>query len=491
MNTQICLPIPNQLYLWLHDEFLCDLEAKYYTFICRLIHNTINNIRINKQDYALIDRDHRNKIDIRMYGAVSYLDTELYEFHGKNKGHCVTTKQAKKIELYYAEDYEFAKQARRYHLGNWFYAEFLARYKSVLVDDFTDEFVNLYTGKPIDKSVYFKTQCKYKKADKPIIRKALKAIERRVFNRSAVIEHLHSFEIEDSKNKDIFSSFLSDLYSWITILVSGIQKESDNIYSYQPKYNINSSGRVSEIGSGLQSCSRRMKYASIQGIDDIHNYDLKGSQVNGLIHQFNLQDLDTEWLENYVNDDNAKQLYADQVGVTVNTFKQCLLAFIMGGSLSAKSASSVFNYLKNDPHINQDHFKACERLKTLKELLAPVSKSLNKWKASIYSGKYIELGTKYGRVYGGNKLIKNYLGIPYCVGPGNLSRNKLAARILQGQESAFIHNLTVLSSKYGFKVIGNEHDGIITLGQIPKEATEEVKEIIGVSEFSLVEKDIL
>jgi hypothetical protein len=65
---------------------------------------------------------------------------------------------------------------------------------------------------------------------------------------------------------------------------------------------------------------------------------------------------------------------------------------------------------------------------------------------------------------------------------------KLAAFVLQGQESFFIHHLTILASKFGYRIMANEHDGLITIGEIPKEAITEASRLSGLKYARLVEK---
>jgi len=64
----------------------------------------------------------------------------------------------------------------------------------------------------------------------------------------------------------------------------------------------------------------------------------------------------------------------------------------------------------------------------------------------------------------------------------------VAAFLLQGTEHAYIHTLTMLGPKYGFRVIANEHDGVISLGWIPAEAQAEAAELSGFADAKLVIK---
>ena len=50
---------------------------------------------------------------------------------------------------------------------------------------------------------------------------------------------------------------------------------------------------------------------------------------------------------------------------------------------------------------------------------------------------------------------------------------RAAAFILQGQEAAFIHRLTVLGKDNGFVPVNNQHDGIVVIGEIPQSAIDQ------------------
>ncbi len=119
----------------------------------------------------------------------------------------------------------------------------------------------------------------------------------------------------------------------------------DGFYLYTAAHRAQKTGRFSEIGGGLQSASKEMKLASTLGIPGLYNYDLVSSQVNGLIQEFARFGLDTEWLENYRDDPDAKVKYAELVRVDVDTWKICLLATIMGSTIAANPNSSVYSAL--------------------------------------------------------------------------------------------------------------------------------------------------
>ena len=95
--------------------------------------------------------------------------------------------------------------------------------------------------------------------------------------------------------------------------------------------------------------------------------------------------------------------------------------------------------------------------------------------------------------HGGKRYVKNATGMTLCVDdmkPRKLG-STLAAFILQGREARYIHELTLLSERYGFRVIGNEHDGIVTVGEVPDEAAREAAEASGMAFAVLVQKSFV
>lgn len=208
-----------------------------------------------------------------------------------------------------------------------------------------------------------------------------------------------------------------------------------------------------------------MKKAAFNNIENLRNYDLRSSQVIGLIQQFKSAGLDTSWLENYKDNKLAKKNYADQIGIEVDVWKRCLCAVIMGGSVprNEKSKGKVLEYLIEAA--NGDPLLTLEYTSKFAEVIEPLSNALSKWHEWLLDF-YVE---KVGYYNGGKLYIANATGVKLCIndlpnGKDIWARKaKVAAFVLQGQEAAFIHCLTALSLQYDDKVLQNEHDGLIPL----------------------------
>jgi hypothetical protein len=64
----------------------------------------------------------------------------------------------------------------------------------------------------------------------------------------------------------------------------------------------------------------------------------------------------------------------------------------------------------------------------------------------------------------------------------------MAAFYLQGVEAGYIHWITVLSKDFGYTCLSNQHDGLVTIGEIPEEAREIAKQRSGLKYAVLEEK---
>jgi hypothetical protein len=303
--------------------------------------------------------------------------------------------------------------------------------------------------------------------------------------------------------------YMNDKQCLASILARNPQRVGDSgVWSFIPSYEMQMSGRVSLEGGGLQSASRAFKYLAYEGIENLNNYDLVSSQVNGLIQQLQLAGVDASWLENYRDNKESKFNYAAKVGVSVKCWKNMLCALIMGAYLPKKITRSVTDSLENgaggsaivDYIINEidSPEQRVEVLSNFSKCVKPLKDALDRWHTYL-----VEYALTKSVKVNHKRFLTNAVGAKLNV--SDLMRNPewkvkatLAAFTLQGQEAAYIHTLTSLSPKYGFKVLANEHDGLVTIGEIPVEAMEEAAKLSGlenakldIKEFISMEEDAL
>jgi hypothetical protein len=361
---------------------------------------------------------------------------------------------------------------------------------------------NLFNGKKDNKKQVSKTTDDSDNEYSELVTNSVKIIKESLFNMTEIKKHIAGLQakldeaidkygVGSKEYKTAFGQLKAD-ETWFASVDNNALQIDDNIWSYTPVYRVKMSGRIYAI-RGLQCCSREMKAAAYTGVDELRNYDLKASQVSGLQQQFELAGLDTTWLENYRSNPNAKKEYAAQVGVSVDTWKSCLCSLLFGASLSKpgkrtakKMAAQIeknrdkmraidtalLNYLYEES--GRDEVKTLEYLDRFNKVVAPLKDQLDLWHDWLLKVWVL----KAGRLGRGCIYLDNAAGVKLNytkeskVNPEWKLKAMLSAFILQGIESAFIHALTVESIKHPYKVIANEHDGLVVLGEIPTEAVE-------------------
>lgn len=374
--------------------------------------------------------------------------------------------------------------------------QYLSCFPSKTEDYVGLEIVNIFTGKVMRQLNGSKLTDDTGHPEPVLIKSAMQTLERCVFNAWAIENHLAMLEVarnqaekdylaeptEENERKSSTAKhrYLNDLYCFKSIQTRQIEPLGNGFFVYKPAYASQMSGRISEENGGLQSCRWEMKEAAFSEVERLRNYDLKSSQPSGLIQQFELAKLDTSWLVNYINDPDAKRKYAAAVGISVDCWKNCLCATMMGALVKAGSKTgSVAEYLAVEA--GGDDEKTLALLDKYCEVIKLLKVELDKWHTWLLKD--------YLRIHGisywvkGKQYIKNPTGKNLCItalkGSRDDKKRVLAAFVLQGFEAGFIHHLTLLSREYDYEVLSNQHDGLIALGEIPQEAVERAKEISG------------
>jgi hypothetical protein len=371
--------------------------------------------------------------------------------------------------------YTPGKQPRCYRLKDGILEGYV---QASLRDDGTDRrCVSIVTGKsaPSPNGTSTPLRPSEPPSNDPEMPKLIKlAIERfRVcyFDRPAVLEHLNRLRASTPTPSNR-SKYLNDWFIMDTLDKLAEPAETPGIYRFKPSYTIQATGR---IGTPLQNASRAMKRAAYGSIANLHNYDLASSQMALLLLEFELYRIPCPWLEEYVNDTGKRDEYARIVGVSVDTWKTCLYSILMTGYVPTNiewKDSPVVDALAEEI---VDVIELRAALGRLRAVLKPLTTGLKLWHRIIESQVKRE-----GRA-------SNMFGIQRPASEFDKT-SKIAAHILQGSEAYFIHLVTVLSWKYGFEPIANEHDGLITIGKIPDEAVREAQRLTGLHCLDLREK---
>ena len=295
--------------------------------------------------------------------------------------------------------------------------------------------------------------------------------------------------------------YANDLRCWQDGILAQRPQEADDagIYRYRLAYRHQTSGRAGQVQGGQQSCSREMKAASFDGTG-VTNYDLRGSQPNGLVEEFEAANkiggreltkrpLNASWMSAYVDDERGKYVWAEHIGVEVDTWKAVLCMLMMGAHLPKdphESKGDLVKALRADPacQATEDFSAVYVRLD---EGVKPFYQELRRWHRWLDT-VYVK---KCGQNTPAGRVVKNAAGETYVWDPSRPKherRAELAAHMLQGRERAFVLHLIALAPKYGFDPVSDEHDGLVTLGVVPSAAIDEAKRRAKVVRAALVEK---
>lgn len=396
--------------------------------------------------------------------------------------------------------------------------KFLESYPEETEDYLECTYYNLMNGKKMN---VFKRHKLTDETGHPIpelIKNSMLSIKRCVINDKAIKNFL-----SDKKVEVIFGTRKEELkarnddYCYKALRETGIKMLKNGLVEYYPSYKTQMSGRISEEGGGLQSCSREMKEAAFSDIPNLYNYDLKSSQVWGLIQWFEIANIDCSWLTEYLSKD--KKEYANQVGISVDRWKQCFMALVFAAELRKKVSKKTFETEKSSKIVNGilfekeegpdttilnalweeangDADKALVYYNKFYKIVEPLRKGIEAWQEWLLK-EYIPFNSVYPK---GIPYAINKTGMTFCLGNYKNSqgdwvkvkelKRKISAFYLQGNEAAFIHCLTWISEYYQFEPINNQHDGLITLGKIPEAAIQKAREMSGLKYAFLEEKPL-
>jgi hypothetical protein len=290
--------------------------------------------------------------------------------------------------------------------------------------------------------------------------------------------------------RQLRESYMNDLRCYDSILRQRPRHVEGKIHEYDTAWKPQMiSGRVSEIGGGLQSASREMKAAAYEDVE-VWNYDIKGSQLGDVIKATEMvPSVDTEELKKQYQtadkvDCDPKTENAEALGISRDTYKSLLYATIFLGSWSSSASTALdeANPFTGIPQtlkiLRQAGWKEGIDVETVyrraQSHFFPLKEAVRKLADYLLTTYWEE--HKYNA---GGWVMKNDCGVTFRKGDyedasTHKIRSKVLAWFLQGAESDKMHCLADLCRKEGIEVMGNEHDGLITASPIPEEIQDEV-----------------
>jgi hypothetical protein len=313
----------------------------------------------------------------------------------------------------------------------------------------------------------------------PLITSALKNISRGSFNIRNIMDYLREQPQENPRT-------INDINCLLSLFNKDATFEDDFNLEYRAVYTPKFGGRIYELDGGTQSMSRQARFNLMNDTPNFYNYDLKSSQVYSLMDLFEEANVSISWLENYL--DQPKQVFADRCNLSVDAWKACLMSLIMGAKVPSNkqleysslcSRKAIYNTIREE---SESDAEAVRKLIAFSHEVKDLDKQIKQLQDYLLNDKVAK--NKYfanGKIY-----ITNSVGSTFCISDywslkdkkykdlEELKR-KLTAFYLQGYEACFIFYIHQLAEIYDYKVVGNYHDGVTTIGEIPQEAIEDAR----------------
>lgn len=320
------------------------------------------------------------------------------------------------------------------------------------------------------------------------------------------------------RHRQLRKAYLNDLRCYAAIIRQRPRHVRGPIWTYDTAWRVQDiSGRVSEQGGALQSCSREMKAAAFARLEDegtLYNYDITSSQLQDVIDATKpVAAIDTGALcQRYLA--VSKQENADALGISRDTYKRLLYMTTYVGSWKEtlqKAVRTAYKCLpeavrtmrraawtEDDVDADAVYAQASEHFQPLHEAVRKLADYLlsDYWKANKYNAGGYMMRNACGQPFRKSDYVKSDAGstgtestvhsdvddttmhrTPTDRNPTyktHAIRSQVLAWYLQGNEADKMHRLAARCAGSGIRVEGNEHDGIITAQPIPQSIQQAV-----------------
>lgn len=363
------------------------------------------------------------------------------------------------------------------------------------------DWVNLFNGikskSPPERSAR-NTNTNKKEPD--LIREALSSIEECFYNDetltlyySAVTnwfeEQLRRADIRQDESQKLKGKLANLEYCTQRLMSrTPTQIQDSSIYSFNPNYEVQSSGR---LYFPLQHAPRVMKQMMYQ-VEGLINYDVNACHARIALQLLKDCGLPHKELETYILDEKKKASLVNAVGITEGDWKDCFFAILNGAALPPnpqKTKGSIASVISLA--CKQDDTIFSNMYKNFREGISPIYTEVKALQRYLV-GDYIQKDSNL-TISGGNRYITNQAGKKFNVSelekyPEEEKIRRFTSFILQGYEAAFIHQLVIMGKSHGYKPVANEHDGLIVLGTIPHAAIEAAERETGLTKMLMRDK---
>ncbi len=275
----------------------------------------------------------------------------------------------------------------------------------------------------------------------------------------------------------LMTDFLGNLAK-LSALLGGTKStcEKGEILMHEADLKICYTGRIFErkgLGTtGLKSSLKAHNYECMTALTGqaVFNYDLRGSQVAGILHYGDLHGFEFPCLESYVSDKSVRTGLAKKVGIPEKLLKTLILIKMFGGknSYSPRSDSYPEQFRKE----GYSEYKTKVLINKFNTVCKDVLDEINIWFEKLIPIALINTSYTKEKYSNGVTIVnKSFL----------VTAKMQSAFLLQGLEANFIFALINCSRlrEFSFYFLSYEFDGLITLGNIPELAIKEASRITG------------
>lgn len=297
--------------------------------------------------------------------------------------------------------------------------------------------------------------------------------------------------------RQIRNTYLNDLRCYAAIIRQRPRHVRGDIWAYTTAWRVQGiSGRVSEVGGALQSCSRAMKAAAFTRLERagrLYNYDLSSSQLRDIIEATErVKAIDTDLLRSrYLN--TPKQTNADALGISRDAYKSLLYMTGFMGGWKTTLNNALRGAVRTIPEAVRIVRRAVRSGGDADTVYQAASKHFRPLKTAVRALADDLLGDYWAthKYNAGGFVMRNACARPFrksdytCIdadenddGTPKYHRHEMRKRVLawylQGNEADKMHRLAARCAEEGIPVMGNEHDGLITGAPIPEALQQEV-----------------
>lgn len=210
-------------------------------------------------------------------------------------------------------------------------------------------------------------------------------------------------------------------------------------------------------------------------IDCLNTYCLCSASQAFLAKQFDLAGLGSEWLYDCLSEEYSDYETAYWLGLEVDDWRTCLWGLVFQCHL-LEAIPGQFESLDFMSQVFTDnHCEMCSRVVTSEEV-KPFIDGLNNWHRWLVKHYFYCLQEADRQ-----RLISMSKVNWHSALEGNRLVQLLAAFAIEEERRNLVRHLSLLGSKYGYRLVSQFEDQILVIGELPDAAASEASILAGLN----------